>query len=68
MLGLVKTKLDQRFRNVLNVGIINANKPINVMVASDQMELAIGRRGANVKMAERLLQVDEINIKQLREK
>ena len=54
--------------NVLNVGIINANKPINVTVASDQMELAIGRHGSNVKMAERLLQVDKINIKQLGKK
>ncbi len=67
-----RTQIGQALRpahiDVLNVGIINADKPINVTVSSDQMELAIGRRGSNVKMAERLLQVDKINIKQLREK
>ena len=67
-----RTQIEQALRpahiDVLNVEIINADKPINVTVSSDQMELAIGRHGSNVKMAERLLQVDKINIKQLGEK
>ena len=50
---------------VLDTGITSADNPISVAVSSNQKKLAIGLHGSNVKMAERLLQVDKINIKQL---
>ena len=50
---------------VLDTGITSTDNPISVAVSSNQKKLAIGLHGSNVKMAERLLQVDKINIKQL---
>ena len=44
---------------VLNVGIASADRPIRVKASSNQIRIAIGRHGSNVKMAERLLQVDK---------
>lgn len=67
-----RTQIEQALHpahiDILNVEIIKADKPINVTVSPDQIELAVGRHGSNVKMAERLLQVDKINIKQLGKK
>lgn len=64
----IKQALCPAYIDALNVGLIDVGKPIDVTVSSDQMEPAIGRHGSNVKMAERLLQVNKINIKQLGEK
>ena len=53
---------------VLDIEITNADDPISVVVSSNQIKSAIGPHGANVKMAERLLQVSRIEIKQSEKK
>ena len=63
-----RTQIQQGLRpariNALDVGIVGKDQPIDVTVASDQMGLANGKRGANVRMVERLLQVRRINIRE----